>query len=378
MELVLCCARTNLDAETIISARALLRKSLDWDHLLKTALRHKVMPLLYRQFKTHLNESVPAEFMERLRDYFYLNAARNHLLTEELCEVLESLEKNGIRAVPYKGPVLAANVYGDAAFRQFSDLDIFIHREDALKASELLCLRGYQREHELTSAQEKAFLKIGCEYMFIHDEKGIFLELHWGFAPTYFPLKLNAASMWQRLEPASLGETRTHTFAPADLLLILCVNAAKEFWKDLSRLCDIAELIRAHTHLDWETVTRQARLAGARRMLFISLILAHELLGANLPEQLIKSIEAERGVRHLALKLRRELFRDERETAGFSHILQPAKALDGLPAQVKFHLRLALTPTLEDWTFINLPGRVRFLYYLTRPLRLARKYALRR
>jgi hypothetical protein len=55
----------------------------------------------------------------------------------------------------------------------------------------------------------------------------------------------------------------------------------------------------------------------------------------------------------------------------------PAKALDGTRARVRFHLRLALTPTLEDWAFIKLPHRLQFLYYLTRPLRLAKKYLRR-
>lgn len=375
--LLLCCARTHLETETAVRAKAYFQQALHWDNLLKTALRHKVMPLLYRQLKTNFNESVPAEFMERLRDYFYLNAARNHLLTEELCEVLELFERNGIRAVPYKGAALAEGVYGDVAFRQFSDLDIFIHREDVAKASGLLHLRDYRKERQLTNAQETVFIKIECEHLFIRNQGRVFLDLHWGFAPAYFPFKLDSESMWRRLTTIPLGKTHALSFAPEDLLLILCVNAGKESWRQLSGLCDIAELIRASPNLDWEKIARQAKRAGARRMLLVSLLLASELLGAVLPEQIIQAIAEERAVGPLALKIKRELFRNEREAGGVSHILKPAKALDGLPDKIKFHLRLALTPTMEDWTFIHLPKRFSFLYYLTRPLRLAKKYVLR-
>ncbi len=375
--LLLCCARTHLEAETAVRAKALLQQTLDWDDLLRTALRHKVMPLLYRQLKTNFNESVPAEFMERLRDYFYLNAARNHLLTEELCEVLELFERNGIRAVPYKGAALAESVYGDAAFRQFSDLDIFIDREDVAKASGLLHLRDYRKERQLTNAQEAVFIKIECEHLFIRNQGRVFLDLHWGFAPAYFPFKLDSESMWRRLCSIPLGNIHARSFAPEDLLLILCVNAGKESWKHLSGLCDIAELIRANPNLEWEMIMRQAKETGARRMLHVSLLLADELLGAELPEQIIQTIAEERVARSLGLRIKRELFRNEREASGVSHILKPAKALDGLLDKIKFHLRLALTPTPEDWTFIRLPERFRFLYYLTRPLRLAKKYVLR-
>ncbi len=375
--LLLCCARTHLDAETAVRAAALLQQPLDWEYLLKTALHHKVMPLLYRQFKTNFNESVPVEFMERLRDYFYLNAARNHLLTEELCEVLELFERNDIRAVPYKGAALAESVYGDVAFRQFSDLDIFIHREDVAKASGLLHLRDYWKERKLTHAREAVFIKIECEHLFIRNQGRVFLDLHWGFAPTYFPFKLDSETMWRRLATIRLGKTHARSFAPEDLLLILCVNAGKESWKHLSSLCDIAELIRANPKLDWEMITRQAKLAGVRRMLLVSLLLADHLFGVALPEHIIQAIAEERAVRPLVLKIKRELFRNEKEAGGVSSVLKPAKALDGLPDKIKFYLRLALTPTPEDWTFIRLPERFRFLYYLIRPVRLAKKYVLR-
>ena len=376
--LLLCCARTHLDDETAVRAKAYFQQTLRWDDLLKMALRHKVMPLLYRQLKTNFNESVPAEFMERLRDYFYLNAARNHLLTEELCEVLELFEGNGIRAVPYKGAALAKSVYGDIAFRQFSDLDIFIHREDVAKASRLLHLRDYRKERQLTNAQETVFTKIECEHLFIRKQGRIFLDLHWGFAPAYFPFKLDSENMWRRLRSIPLGNIDARSFAPEDLLLILCVNAGKESWRQLSGLCDIAELIRANPKLDWEMIMRQAELIGVRRMLLVSLLLAGDLLGAELPEQIIQTIAAERAAHSLTMKIKRELFRNERESSSVSHLLKPAKALDGLPDKIKFHLRLALTPTMEDWTFIRLPERFRFLYYLTRPVRLAKKYVLHR
>lgn len=374
--LLCCCARTQTDAETTARAQALVRQPLDWDDLLTRALRHRVMPLLYRQFKTNFAEDAPAEFMKRLRDYFYLNAARNHLLTAELCDVLESFEKSGIRAVPYKGPSLAASVYGDVAFRQFSDLDIFIHVEDVAKASGLLRLRGFKKERELTSTQETAFLKIECEHMFIRAAGQIYLDLHWGFAPAYFPFKLDAESMWERLISIPLGKTHALSFAPEDLLLILCVNAGKEFWKQLGGLCDVAELTRAYPNLDWEKITRRANGAHTRRVLFVSLLLARDLLGATIPEQIMQTIESERAMQPLASKVKRLLFHPKEEAAAVSQYLIPAKALDNLPDRAKFHWRLASTPTPEDWTFINLPERFRFLYYLTRPVRLAKKYLL--
>ena len=159
----------------------MLRQSIDWDALLELSLRHKVMPLLYRRLKAVFAEIVPVEFMERLRDYFYLNAARNHLLTKELCGILQLFDAGGIRAVPYKGPLLAAKLYGDVSLRQFNDLDIMVRREDVLKAFALLRKHGFRAERPLTEAQTAALLKVECEQMFFREEGRIYLDLHWGF-----------------------------------------------------------------------------------------------------------------------------------------------------------------------------------------------------
>ena len=355
----------------------LLQQSIDWDALLQLSLRHRLMPLLYRQLKAVPAEIVPAGFMERLRDYFYLNAARNHLLTEELCRVLQLFETVGIRAVPYKGPLLAVNLYGDVSQRQFNDLDIMVRREDVLKAFALLRKHGFRAERELTEGQTAALLKIECEQMFLRDEGGIYLDLHWGFVPGYFPFRLDTESIWRRLTTSSLQERQVPSFSQEDLLLILSINAGKELWAELGGLCDIASLIRISPSLDWEKVSSEAKRAGAHRMLSVSLRLAHELLGAGVPERLVQSLSADKEVESLAVTVRQQLFRRKpARKRGVAEFLLPAKALDGRGARAKFHLRLALTPTLEDWTFINWPKPFRFLYYLTRPLRLASKYVL--
>jgi hypothetical protein len=76
---------------------------------------------------------MPAEWLARLRMQYMMNAARNMKMTAELLRILDALKEAGIKAMPLKGPVLAQQLYGDVALRQFSDLDILVAREDANK-----------------------------------------------------------------------------------------------------------------------------------------------------------------------------------------------------------------------------------------------------
>ena len=104
--------------------------------------RHGLVSLLYYQLSTICPESVPGALLNRLKTRFQANLAHNLFLTAELLKLLSLFENHGIPAVPFKGPVLASSVYGNLSLREFSDLDILIHREDFNKAKDLLLLAG--------------------------------------------------------------------------------------------------------------------------------------------------------------------------------------------------------------------------------------------
>ena len=54
-------------------------------------------------------------------------------------------------------------------------------------------------------------------------------------------------------------------------------------------LCDIAELIRKHPDLDWDKVCHTAKSMGMTRNLSVGLWLAHSLLDAPIPQDVLAS-----------------------------------------------------------------------------------------
>jgi hypothetical protein len=67
--------------------------------------------------------------MGQLREWGVRHTEHNFLLTEELLALLSELEANGIPEIAYKGPGLAAMIYGDLAMRQFNQLDIIVEEQ---------------------------------------------------------------------------------------------------------------------------------------------------------------------------------------------------------------------------------------------------------
>lgn len=383
-ELLLCCARIDRSPEAAARIRALLRESMNWEYLLRTARRHGIAPLLYWHLDALCPEDVPEDILDRLRNHFRRNNVRNLFLTGELLRLLNVFGAQGITAVPYKGPALTASVYGNLALREFSDLDILVRLQDISKAKEVLTSVGYEAHYRLTSAQEAAFLRSQCEHPFTRDDGKITVELHWGIAEKHF-FPLDAECLWGRLDLIPLGGDTVLNLSPEDMLLALCVHGSRHAWERLGWICDIAELIRAHPNIEWKRVMAQASALGGERMLLLGLFLASDLLGAALPEEVSERVRADPTVGTLAGRIREQLFRETDRSTESLEGQEGAPAFHALHLEVRERLRdkirycvhKAVTLRGEDLVMLPLPRFLFPVYYVLRPIRLARKFGPR-
>lgn len=379
-ELLLCCARTHMNSERAERVRALLREDIDWAYMIRIALWHRVTPLLYRNLQTTCPDAVPKDTMDQLRSYFYGNARRNLLLTEELVKLLKLFEAHGIPAIPLKGPVLAASVYGNLGLREFSDLDILVRRQNACRARDLLISLGYRHcgpKFQLTDAQEAAYLQSQHHYKFVRDDRSVVVELHWRITRKYFSLPLDYERLWEGLEPVSLAGRTVLNLSQEDLLLILCVHGSMHRWSRLGWICDISEMIHVSQGIDWERVMKQARALGSERILFLGLFLAKDLLHVPLPKEIVHQVEADPVMRKLAEQVRQRLFQGPDGAPGLLELsLFNLKARERLQDRIRYLVRFVLTTTPEDWQLLPLPDLLFPLYYLLRPNRLMGKYGL--
>jgi hypothetical protein len=376
VELLLLCARTRMSSERAARVETLLQEDINWDYLLETAQEHGLMPLLYWNLNATCPEAVPKTAFNQLRDRFRKNAQRNVFWTGELLRLLNLFEMHGISAVPFKGPSLAASIYGNLALRQFADLDILVHKQDVPRAKELLASVGYQPEYWLTHTQEVAFLQYYHELSFTRDAVGIRVELHWDVAERFFSFPLKPERLWERLEPTSLAGKEVLALSPEDLLLILCMHGTKHLWQALELICAVAELIRVSEGLDWARIMEQARELGSERMLFLGFFLASDLLGATPPDEVLQRALADPSVKALSAQVRGQLFREADNPPNiFEEALFYLRARERLQDRIRYCIRRTVTTTPNDWT-LPLPASLFFLYYLLRPARLISKYRM--
>jgi hypothetical protein len=373
VQLVLACSRTTADDLWASRIKTLAGQVLDWDLVLYLGGVHTVVPLLHRNLSIICPEAVPASALKQLRDEAYRIASRNVLLTTELLSILNLLEVNGVSAMPYKGPALAHQVYGDFRLRNFADLDILIRQSDLAKARRVLAEHGYEPQLQMTAAKERAILQSECDEAFARDNGDVLLELHWAITPPFFSFPLSTEDLFHRSITIELLGKKVPAPSVEDLLLILCVNGTKDKWGRLEFICRVAELLRRYPSLDWEKTFASAHDLGAERMLLLGLFLAQHVLDAALPEAVSERVRKETILKRLASDVCELLFVRPTDVVGqFELTMFRLRSRERLRDRLTYCFKRALAPTYKDIETWTLPRSLEFLYPLVRPIRLIR------
>jgi len=351
-----------------VALRRAVEAVTNWDAVLAEASRHGLGPLLYWRLKHCCPDVVPSAVSEDLREAFHANAARNLMMAAELLAVMGWLEAGAVAALAFKGPTLAAWVYGDIALREFCDLDILVRPADRARAISLLTDNGC-RERGAAGAGE---LSGNCEIV-LTTPNGCNVDLHWATSPPYFPPSENG-SAWDRLHRVDVAGTLVPTFGADDLFACLALHGARHCWASLGLIGDVANLVRA-TSLDWDALLANRRTG---RMFHVAALLACDLLSAPVPPEIVAKARRDAVAVRLARRVRRDLFNGDgyiegRPSGALMHLRMTATLRD----KARYVWRRALEANQTDNDFLPLHPRLRPLLHAIRPFRVLAKIVSR-
>ncbi len=375
-QLLLMAARTRVGDGERTRLRELAVRDLDWNVVASHAALHGVAPLVFHTLTTAGGMDPADERIAGLWRRFVVNAGNSLVLGRQLVEVVAILQHERIPVVAYKGPVLAAALYGNLSLREFTDLDVLVHRHDAERAGEALVQHGYEPEVPLSPAEADALVRSRAGYFRRFDrliEAGrVVLELHWRI-PATFDLD---DGFWGRLGQVRLLDRDLQHFAVEDLLLILSAHGFKHGWSRLKWLCDVAELVNACPNLDWDRAIARASRAGGLRILLLGCALAGTMLSTPLPRPIVERISVDAAVGHLAALFSGRLL-DNRPSHHVG-IFNNLRVRERMHDRVRYGLALldALTaPTVKDRMEWPVHGGARLVARLTHPFRVMRRVA---
>jgi hypothetical protein len=352
---------------------ALLRSPIKWERLLSLAEQHCVIPAVFNLLQDR--PDVPASIQSAVKARFQRNVRNALRLSAALSGILQRFEGSGIEVLPHKGPVLAELLFGDVTMRQFGDLDLLIRARDIPRARAALQELGYEPNLLLSARQERAYLRSGYEYVFGCDAAKYLIELQWQILPRFYSVGFDMDALFARSVETEFEGQRARMLRKEDLMLVTCVHAAKHEWSRLGMLRDIAAL--GGLDLDWNWVEHEARRLGIVRIVLISLLLARDLLGYQLPDDF--GVGHDIGIcEQLANGFQRRLRNgDQPDTDSLDYFRTMLRLRERWQDRARFAVRLAITPGVREWHSLSIPDRLFPMYRVVRGIRLLRRFCTR-
>jgi hypothetical protein len=375
MQLVLACARAQLDpaaAREIVSAA---EQPLDWFKAADLASWHRLSPILICQVQQHATATVPETIHRCLIEQFRAHTMRNFELTRELLEILSLLQKSGVDPLAFKGPVLAQQLYGHLSLREFLDLDILVPPTHAWTAMALLSAQGFEPQFILTRQQFARFQTMRSHMGLYHAAKRVPVDVHWALLSPGYSFSPALQMAWESVQSVSIAGRSIKTFSREAQLLFSCLHQAKHNWSRLGWLMDLAALIHQSPAVDWQQIQKRAGSFGTARMIRVSLRLVQRLFQITLPQRIIEWVADDVCSTEIAETIfKRLLFIDATADKPVPSDSLFRASMESSADRAFYWFDNILRPTPLEWALLPLPDRLYSLYYPIRVGRLVCKH----
>jgi len=242
-----------------------------WLELFEQACQCRLELVVGDKFASVMPPSVSPQWSEELMSQTLQNLAR----CRELVEVLDFLEADGIHALAYKGPTLAALAHGSPTLRTFDDLDLWVSPEQYRAAACCLQNAGYQfAGHPVP----RCHLIQAFETTLIHPERRVSVDLHRSFLPPSIPVRDEVLSEY--LQQVTILGRQITTLSNEALLVLLLAHGSKHAWREIRWLYDVHCLLESQD-MDWTLIYELALESGCLRSCQVGLHLTDVLFATR-------------------------------------------------------------------------------------------------
>jgi hypothetical protein len=371
--LLIACARHAAGLASATDVRDAATTVDDWADVERRASAHGLVPWLARA----LTQSDGAASEEHASIVAAANASTGRALAQvrRLGELVGALANVGVTALPYKGPVLSLQLYGDLALRQSVDLDLVVPFDAYDVARTTLVRHDLPPRWGHSARQERTlFAWLGHAPFGTGDD---FVELHWRFADRRFPFTLDARDVLRRAQQSRVAGRMLPLMAADDLLAVLSMHAARHLFERLEWVSGLTRLLVA-APMEPAALMERAHALRARRALAVSVNVAARLLDFPLDDAWRRTLADDPAAEPLAERMVRELEAHELRGVpwadGAALVRRYGELVDTRMDRARLFVHAAFDPTARDQEAVALPDALATLHRVIRPLRLARRY----
>ena len=355
--------------------RQAVTQPVDFPKAIKLASCHGLAPCVIQQLQQHVAPALPESVVVEFRRWLRAHTLRSMQLTTQLFQILDRLKEQGIRALAFKGPVLAQQLYDQPFRREFVDLDIMVPTEAVSQVIALLSADGFQPQFALTAKQLARFQKNWCEMALYNRARNMLVEIHWRLFPPDYSFSPAAETAWEATGQVFIAQRPITTLSTENQLLFACLHQAKHNWSRLGWVMDLAALVRHSPHMNWKEVQHRAGRFGTARMIRVSLQLIQNLFGVPLPPAIAEWAAPDKQSESIARRVEQCLLSAD-TNAGERIPTDPLfrAAMESKYDRAVYWFHLIIRPTPLEWALVPLPDWLRGVYYPVRAGRLLIKH----
>jgi len=339
--------------------------------LLHYARDHKVKSVVLNYYQTYPGTSLPEIFhssKSNILDFRKLEYVRLWIQLNNL------LSQHGAQFIWLKGPLLSLLLYDDVLRRDYVDLDILIHRDDYKYLTEILEDFGFKPD----PYKQERYNRTDYHQEF-RDGSGHIIEVHTAVTPIYFKTMHIARIPWENLILVDFKGRQFPTFDTPFLIIYLCHHGGKHSWLKLQWVLDIALLIQSYP-IDWEKTLRIADDLKQRNALLLGLYHAKQLFDITLPEIIYDAIRSNQQVVVLSEKIQ-QLYVNNDDHYQDQIAITVKQFIMGTWQERLTYITTYLWKRAVDINyhdrFFAAPKFLRWIYYVTRLLRLIYVYVIK-
>lgn len=275
----------------------LVRQGIDWARVLHDMDQHRVESLLYWQLQACLGEFIPADVLAKLKHAYETQRWSNLHLSGQMAKIVRDMAAHGIDVLPLKGAAFALMLYDNPFLREYKDIDLLVHHKAQQAAQDILLANGYRLaewlaedptkiQDEFLEPQHLTFVRVEASHLAVTQ-----VELHWSVSMSFSSFEAHAEGLWSRVLPVQVGGFRFSGLPSDELLIILVMHGAKHMWASLHWLYDLVMFDRRYPDFDWEGLLHTAEQRGIKRLMLVSLMTAHRLIGLPLSPAVRAAVE---------------------------------------------------------------------------------------
>jgi hypothetical protein len=225
------------------------------------------------------------------KDAMGINLVSSNLAVLKLHLMME-FEKSGIKVVPHKGTTLAKRYYKSPLFRESSDIDFLVRKEDVPQLIKCLEENGYRSKYNISAHQMGFVMRFHRELPFQSPRNRLGIscsvELQWKLLEDYFGQFHPHDFFVQHLQSYTANDGTSHIcLAPTyDFLVVASHHLIREPLLKFKNLIDLACMVQTSSNeLDWEEIHLQFKSYNFSGLLGSGLSALKEIIGLDVPEQ---------------------------------------------------------------------------------------------